>query len=171
MNCYVCGNMVEDGSAFCRKCGFPMIVPLGATEDVMNQIRQKAQEYRNTICRSVEVGFCAFSHRIVTDSSGNQSLQRERTENIPLGTCGDLPFGQIRWYPEMFVRPHAGMLECFYYIRRGTVSDGMRSLQIPLPDGKGDIQIGVMQIRTGVVCFCIGNGSMYTRSAEIDVLA
>ena len=171
MNCYVCGKQIDEGSASCSNCGFPMIVPLGAGPEITEQIKNNARQYRETICAGIEVGFCAYTHKIVKDSAGAERLECERADNIPLGTCADFHPDQIRWYPEMFVRPHKSELECFYYIKKGGETKANIPLRIRLQPGSGDIQIGVRQVRPGIVRFCVGSTMEgYSESNEIDVL-
>ncbi len=171
MRCFVCNNEVEEGSAACGKCGFPMIVPLGASEEVIAQIRGKAQMYRESICRDIEIGFCAYTHRIVKDSTGAEKLECAHADNVPIGTCGSIPAGRVLWYPEKFVRPHSWDLDCSYYIKKGSSPASLKPLRIRLQQGSGDIQIGICQVGTGVIRFCVGSETEgYGQSGDIDVL-
>ncbi len=171
MKCFVCGRNVEEGSAFCPGCGYPIIVPIGGmTPEAEAQMKNSAEEYRSRICREIEIGFYAYSHRIEKDARGNEVIRPARRDEIPLGICGDLRNNEIKWYPEQFVRPKSGNLEYWIYVKRGSETIGPERKSIRLNSGSGDIQIGLLSESMGRIRFCVGTQADYAVSDLMDVL-
>ena len=171
MKCDVCGAVIMEGSAECGRCGYPVIIGLGDSPVEMKKREELAEQYRAGICRDIEVGFFAYTHKIVKDANGDEKLALDRSDKVFLCTCGALAEGQIMWHPEGFVRPKSGKLDCRIYIRRKDRTEGTRSLSIPLRPGSGDIRIGVRKLATAVIQICIGGEHEYMGSEPIPVLA
>ena len=171
MKCLVCGHEVSEGSASCNNCGFQVIVALGESEEIKRKQGIAAAQYREMICRDIEVGFYAYSHSIRQKSTGEEVLERDSEATVSFGKCGNISMSQIIWYPEGFLRPLTDNLSCQIYIRRPGLTPRLRNLAIPIPAGTGDIQIGIIQISSGIFQICIGSSTSYNRSESIDVLA
>lgn len=171
MKCDCCGHEISTGSASCGNCGFQVIVALGESEEIKRKRKLAAEKYREMVCKDIEIGFYAYSHSVKQKSDGEEVLECDREDAVAFGTCGNLKMGTIIWYPEEFLRPGTEKLSCSIYIKRNGESAEVKAMQLQLPAGTGDIQIGAVQTSTGVFQICLGSGTSHTRSEAVDVLA
>ena len=170
MRCEVCGAEIAEGSGSCPVCGFPVIYQLGGDAAAAENLKKAADDYRAQLFKDIEIGFVAYSHKVVTDERGMDSLRMDHDDRLSLGKFDKLDEGEERWYPEGFLRPLSPALECSVFVRRGSAGERVSRLVIPLPEGSGDIHIGVTRAGKGTVRFLIGNADRYSESEEIPVL-
>ena len=106
------------------------------------------------------------------DADGNEKLKREKSDTEKLVVCGEAANGKITWHQEGFLRPSGDDMDCRIYIRRGGQLRGPKLLTIPVPDGSGDIRIGLEKVSDNLVRICIGESNLnsYTSSDIINVL-
>ncbi len=172
MKCDVCGAELTPGSSACGFCGYPVLVQIGNTPESQQKREAAAAAYRAQICREIEVGFYAYTHKIEEDADGNEKLKRDRTDKVKIAACGDVPSGEIVWCQEGFLRPHTDIMDCRIYIKRGSKTRGPKLLKLPVPEGKGDIRIGMEKVSDCLIRICIGEKGTqsYTNSETINVL-
>ena len=170
MRCEVCGAEIAEGSGSCPVCGCPVIYQIGGDAAAAENLKRAADEYRSQLFTSLEVGFVAYSHKVVTGEDGKDALRLDHEDKISLGSYSKFDEEEIHWYPEGFLRPLTPELECSVFVRRGSEAERVRKVSVPLPQGAGDIHIGMMRSGTGAVRVCIGNAQDYNCSEEIPVL-
>ena len=170
MKCMVCETELISGSSECSCCGFPVIVVLGDSPEAAEEYRKQAAEYRAEKCKDIEIGFYAYSHKVVEDDQGNEQLKRDRTDQVPLAAFGALQEGLISWNSEGFLRPLTARMDCSIYIRRGAGNEKSLRLDLPVPAGTGDVRIGIERTDDLHVKICVGETGAYSQSDEINVL-
>lgn len=170
MKCDVCYTEFPDGKAECPNCGCPVVVSLGSNPQEEEHRKELAEQYRQQICRDIEVGFVAYSHKVVTQEDGSEKLEFDHDDLVPLGTCGSLLEGQTSWYPEGFVRPRSVNLDGTIYVRRGSLPARTQDKRLTVPCGEKDLFIGLKKVSTAVVKICLKDGENQTESDEIFVL-
>ncbi|MBR0398497.1 MAG: hypothetical protein IJI10_09545 [Eubacterium sp.] len=172
MKCEVCGAELTHGSSACGFCGYPVLVEIGNTPESRQKKEEAAAAYRAQICKDIEVGFYAYTHKIVEDADGNEKLKRDRTDKVKIALCGDVSVGGIVWCQEGFLRPQTDVMDCRIYIKRGSQIRGPKLLNVPVPDGTGDIRIGMEKVSDCLIRICIGEEKTqsYTSSEPINVL-
>ena len=74
MKCPVCGFEVTEGEAECSRCGFPLLVQLGDSEEAARQLKQMADQYRKQACGRYEIGGAAGKPK---DEGGSRPSSRE----------------------------------------------------------------------------------------------
>ena len=166
MKCPVCGFEITEGEAECGRCGFPILVQLGDSEDAVWQLKQMADRYRAQACGEYEIGVAAH-----TNTVRNDRVEVLQTEYIILAKGDMLKEGVIIWYPEGFVRPASNKLEFRFYISRGSGPKIMHVVNLELIPASGDIHIGVMGGEGGTFSICIGSASGYAKTGWISMFS
>ena len=170
MRCEVCGAELAEGMGSCPVCGFPVIYQIGGDAAAAESMKKAAEDYRAQLFKDLEVGFVAYSHKVVTGGDGKDTLRVDHEDRISLGAFSKFDEGEVHWYPEGFLRPLTPALECSVFVRRGSESERVKKVSVPLPEGAGDIHIGMTRGGVGSFRVCIGNAQKYNLSDQIPVL-
>ena len=171
MNCEVCGKRIQEGETECQQCGFPVILLSDDDTEGDERIKTAVEQYRRRLCDKAEIGFYAYSHKIVKQQNGSEQLMLDRSDQVLIGTGGEIGKNMTIWYPEGFLRPRSGSLTCKIFVRLYDQSEVNWTLTFRIPSGDADLHIGLKKVRTDAVCICLtDNDGLYQESGEIQLL-